>query len=103
MSVCLNYIENNILHVCLFMCGFCTLFTRLVNMDFSKFFFKIKFYGTIHTFKNYFATVFSIFNNKRYSNRPDYLQSFRYELSMLELFQSQGNNDLHSSTKKAYY
>ena len=25
---------------------------------------------TIHIFKNYFVTVFSVFNNKRYSNRP---------------------------------
>ena len=35
--------------------------------------FKKKKYGshrTIHIFKNYFVTVFSVFNNKRYSNRP---------------------------------
>ena len=27
-------------------------------------------YNTIHTFKNYFITVFSVFSNKRYPNRP---------------------------------
>ena len=31
-----------------------------------KFNFKIRSHGTIHTFKNYFATVFSVFSNKRY-------------------------------------
>ena len=38
---------------------------------FSNFFIKNGFHGTIHTFKNYFVTVFSIFNfqqNKRYLN-----------------------------------
>ena len=38
------------------------LFTRPLSTDFSKFFFKTGFYGTIHTFKNYFATVFLVFN-----------------------------------------
>ena len=28
-----------------------------------------RFHGTIHTFKNYFTTIFSIFSNKRYLNR----------------------------------
>ena len=37
---------------------------------FSKTFIKNGSHGTIQTFKNYFAIVFSIFNNKRYSNRP---------------------------------
>ena len=31
-------------------------------------------HGTIHTFKNYFATVFSVFNNKRYPNTPSIYQ-----------------------------
>ena len=38
---------------------------------FSNFFIKNGFHGTIHTFKNYFATVFSFFifqQNKQYSN-----------------------------------
>ena len=38
---------------------------------FNNFFIKNKLYGTIHTFKNYFVTVFSVFNfqqNKLYLN-----------------------------------
>ena len=37
---------------------------------FSKIFIKIGFHDTIYTYKNYFATVFSVFSNKRYLNRP---------------------------------
>ena len=37
-----------------------------VSTDFNKFFFKTGSHGTIHTFKNHFATVFSVFNNKWY-------------------------------------
>ena len=38
---------------------------------FSNFFIKNRSHGTIHIFKNYFATVFSVFNkNKLYPNRP---------------------------------
>ena len=37
---------------------------------FSKIIIKTGSHGTIHTFKIYFATVFSVFNNKRYPNRP---------------------------------
>ena len=55
--------------VCVFLCGSCTLFTRPASIDFSKFFFKTGSHGTIHIFKNYFAIVFSIFNNKRYPNK----------------------------------
>ena len=43
---------------------------RPVSTDFIKFFFKIRSYGTIHTFKNYFVTVFLVFNNKWYPNKP---------------------------------
>ena len=32
--------------------------------------FKTGSHDTIHIFKNYFATVFSVFSNKRYPNRP---------------------------------
>ena len=32
--------------------------------------FKTGSHGTIHTFKNYFAIVFSVFSNKRYPNKP---------------------------------
>ena len=50
-------------------CGSCALFMRLASMKFNKINFKIEFYSTIHTFKNYFVTVFSISTNKRYLNR----------------------------------
>jgi len=36
----------------------------------SKNNFKTRSHDIIHTFKNYFTAVFSIFNNKRYPNRP---------------------------------
>ena len=42
----------------------------LTNTDFCIFFLKIGSHGTIQTFKNYFATVISVFSNKRYPNRP---------------------------------
>ena len=32
--------------------------------------FKTGSHSTIDTFKNYFVIVFSVFNNKRYPNRP---------------------------------
>jgi len=51
-----------------FFCESRALFTGSTSMDFSKFFFKTGSHGIIHTFKNYFATVFSVFNNKRYPN-----------------------------------
>ena len=35
---------------------------RTTNFTFQLFFIKNRFYGTIHTFKNYFATMFSVFN-----------------------------------------
>ena len=38
------------------------LFTGPVSTNFSKFFFKTGFYDTIHTFKNYFVTLFLVFN-----------------------------------------
>ena len=47
-----------------FLCGYRVLFTGSASTDFSKFFFKFRSHDTIHTFKNYFATMFSIFSNK---------------------------------------
>ena len=54
--------------------------TRILFMDpqislFNNFFIKNWSHSTIHTFKNYFATIFSVFNyqfqqNKFYSKRP---------------------------------
>ena len=46
------------------------LFTGPVSTDFSKFFFKTGSHDTIHIFKNSLITIFSVFNNKRYSNKP---------------------------------
>ena len=45
---------------------------RPTNTFFNKIFIKTEFHDTIHTFKNYFVTVFLIFNfsNKSYLNRP---------------------------------
>ena len=51
------------------MCGSHALFTGPASTFFNKFFFKIGSHGTIHTFKSYFVTVFSVFNNKRYPNK----------------------------------
>ena len=46
----------------LFFCGFHALFRRLANNFFSKNNFKIRSYDIIHTFKNYFTTMFSVFS-----------------------------------------
>ena len=46
------------------------LFKRPTSTFFNQKNFKTEFYGTIYTFKNYFATTFLVFNNKRYPNRP---------------------------------
>ena len=45
---------------------------------FNKIFIKNRSYGTIHTFKNYFTIMFSVFNfqqNKRYSNGSVHLET----------------------------
>ena len=38
------------------------LFTEPTNLFFNKNFIKNESHGTIHTFKNYFVTVFSVFS-----------------------------------------
>ena len=48
----------------------------LQTLLFSNFFIKNRSHDTIYTFKNYFTTVFSVFNfqfqqNKFYSNGPN--------------------------------
>ena len=53
----------------------CALFMDPQITLFSNFFIKNGSHGTIYTFKNYFATVFSVFSfqfqqNKFYPNRP---------------------------------
>ena len=45
-------------------CGSYALFTGPTSTFLIKFFFKIGSYDTIYTFKNYFAIMFSVFNNK---------------------------------------
>ena len=45
-----------------FSCGSHALFTGPTSTMFCNFFFKIGSHDTIHTFKNYFTTVFSVFN-----------------------------------------
>ena len=70
LSVSLDCEEKeNIGYLCFF-CGSRALFTGPVRTDFSEFFFKTRSHSTIHTFKNYFAIVFSVFSNKWYPNRP---------------------------------
>ena len=54
--------EMKVLCVWRFLCGSHALFIRPTSTDFSKFFFKTGSHGTIHTFKNYFTTVFSVFS-----------------------------------------
>jgi len=52
-----------------FFCGSYALFMGPTNTEFSKNNYKTGSHGTIHTFKNYFVTVFSVFSNKRYPNK----------------------------------
>ena len=54
--------RSGVLPVCIFLVGSRALFTGPTSMEFSKFFFKTMSHGTIHTFKNYFARVFLVFN-----------------------------------------
>ena len=56
--------------VCVQFSGSCVLFTGSISTFSNKIFIKIGFNGTIHTFKNYFITIFLVFSNKRYPNEP---------------------------------
>ena len=47
----------------------CVLFTGRTSTFFSKNNFKIGSHSIINKFKNYFTTIFLIFNNKRYLNK----------------------------------
>ena len=85
-----------------FFCGSRALFTRPASMDFSKINFKTKSHDTIHTFKNYFATIFSIFSfqfsifsNKRYPNIPlmfDKFPCFIFLICWLVFSHNNNNN-----------
>ena len=61
-GACLDCIENPSRCVSTFsMWVSCTIY-GICKYFFQKNNFKIGFYSTIHTFKNYFITVFSVFN-----------------------------------------
>ena len=45
------------------------VFMGLLSIFLANFFIKIESHGNIYIFKNYFVTVFLIFNNKRYLNK----------------------------------
>ena len=72
LSVCLDSAEKHFSFQLrlTFSSGSRALFTGPTNIFFSKNNFKTRSHSTIYTFKNYFATVFSVFNNKRYPNIP---------------------------------
>ena len=53
-----------------FFSGSHALFTESTSTFFSKNNFNTGSYGTIHTFKNYFDTMFSVFSNKQYTSTP---------------------------------
>ena len=58
----------------------CALFVDLQISLFSNFFIKNRFHGTIHIFKNYFATMFLVFSFSKIS----YIQTDPKYLSMDE-------------------
>ena len=62
--------------------GSFALFTGSTSTEFSKKTFKTGSHVVLFTFKNYFVTVFSIFSNKRYPNKPKCLNF------VLEIFQN---------------
>ena len=53
-----------------FLVGPWVLFVGPASTKKCKFNFKIGSHGTIHIFKNYFATMFTVFSNKQHPNRP---------------------------------
>ena len=60
--ICLDRAKKRFQLCWVFFSEFYALFTRPANILFNKKNFKIRFYSTIYTFKNYFTTVFSIFS-----------------------------------------
>ena len=55
-------LDSSILCISIFLVGFRVLFTRLASTEKYKSNYKIGFHNTIHTFKNYFAIIFLVFN-----------------------------------------
>ena len=62
LSECLDMPASTFLLAFGILCGSYVLFTGPTNFFFSKTFIKNGSHGIIHTFKNYFAIVFSIFS-----------------------------------------
>ena len=58
----LDYTEIISMHVFGVFSRFCVLFIGFISNFFSKIFIKIESYNIIYTFKNYFITIFLIFN-----------------------------------------
>ena len=52
----------HVLHVYCFFFESCTLFMGPTSTEYGKINFKIGSHGIIHTFRNYFATVFLVIN-----------------------------------------
>ena len=65
---------------------------------FNKNNFKTESHDTIHIFKNYFATIFSVFKNKHYPNRPLINQGKIFAILTKFIFQlaRQNKNQLKS-------
>ena len=59
-SLPLDSSRSGVLRVCVFFPKSHALFTGPVSTESGKINFKTRFHGTIHTFKNYFVTTFSI-------------------------------------------
>ena len=68
-SVSLDSGKPSVLRVYIFLARSHALFTGPASTRKRKSNFKTGFHGISHTFKNYFDTVFLVFNNKRYPNR----------------------------------
>ena len=65
LSECLDRVEKCFQLRYAFFSGSHALFIGPASTLFSKKNFKTESHGTIHTFKNYFVTIFSVFSNKR--------------------------------------
>ena len=77
ISVSLDYAENVFQRVYVLNSGSRALFIGPTSTKFNKIFIKTGSHDTIHTFKNYFVSVFSVFSNKRYPKRPFVMRWFK--------------------------
>ena len=89
-----------------FLLGFTILFTTQLKTQKYKYQYIFRSYGTIYTFKNYFATVFSTINfqfstNKQYPNTP--LIPYKILQFLLQLFYMSNCNDLSIIFTYTYY